>query len=147
VNRPIPRLLRYQLLLQSILSATSQDHEDKESIPQVLDVLKALGKETESGVQSSEQKVELWRYNANLIFKPGEFIVGGIRDLLKLVLTSFRPKDLDLLNENRSLIHAGKVLRHPETGFEWSELFVLVFDNYCEPFSRSYANKSLRLPQ
>jgi len=42
---------------------------------------------------------------------------------------------MDLLNENRSLIHAGKLLRQPDTGFEWSgwtELFVLLFDNYCE---------------
>ena len=40
---------------------------------------------------------------------------------------------MDLLNENRSLVHAGKLLRQPETGFEWSgwtELFVLLFDNY-----------------
>jgi hypothetical protein len=42
---------------------------------------------------------------------------------------------MDLLNENRSLIHAGKLLRQPDTGFEWngwSELFVLLFDNYSE---------------
>ncbi|KAH9009063.1 CNH domain-containing protein [Lactarius hengduanensis] len=40
---------------------------------------------------------------------------------------------MDLLAKNRSLIHAGKLLRQPDTGFEWSgwsELFVLLFDNY-----------------
>lgn len=40
---------------------------------------------------------------------------------------------MDLLNENRSLVHAGKVLRQPDNGFEWNgwaELFVLLFDNY-----------------
>ena len=65
--------------------------------------------------QSAEQKVELWKYNANLVFKPGEYV------------------DLDLLDDNRSLIHAGKLLRQPDTGFDrygWSELFVLLFDNY-----------------
>lgn len=44
-------------------------------------------------------------------------------------------QDMDLLDENRSLIHAGKLLRQPDTGFEWngwSELFVLLFDNYCK---------------
>lgn len=44
---------------------------------------------------------------------------------------------MDLLDENRSLIHAGKLLRQPDTGFEWngwSELFVLLFDNYCGSF-------------
>jgi hypothetical protein len=44
-------------------------------------------------------------------------------------------QDMDLLNENRTLIYTGKLLRQPETGFEWSglsELFVLLFDNYRE---------------
>lgn len=75
VYRPIPRLLRYDLLLKGILSASPADHEDKETIPQVLDVIKALGRDSEPGVVSSKQKVELWKYNANLVFKPGEVVV------------------------------------------------------------------------
>ena len=42
-------------------------------------------------------------------------------------------QDMDLLNENRSLIHTGKFLRRPETRFGcggWTELFALLFDNY-----------------
>lgn len=45
---------------------------------------------------------------------------------------------MDLLDETRTLIHTGKLLRQPETGFEWSgwsELFVLLFDNYRMPLS------------
>ncbi|EIN06223.1 Dbl domain-containing protein [Punctularia strigosozonata HHB-11173 SS5] len=115
INRPIPRLLRYELLMKGILDETPEDHVDRDAIPQLLEVIKALGKETEPGVASAKQKVELWRYNANLVFKTGEYV------------------DLDLLDESRSLIHAGKLLRQPESGFEWSgwsELFVLLFDNY-----------------
>ena len=40
---------------------------------------------------------------------------------------------MDLLNENRLLIHTGKFLRRPETRFGWggwTELFALLFDNY-----------------
>ena len=50
---------------------------------------------------------------------------------------------MDLLNENRSLIHTGKLLRQPENGLEWSgwtELAVLLFDNYCEPLSFSFSS-------
>ncbi|GLB41616.1 putative CNH domain containing protein [Lyophyllum shimeji] len=115
INRPIPRLLRYELLLKGILEETPADHEDNHAIPEVIDLIKSLGKETEPGVASAKQKVELWRYNSNLVFKPGEAI------------------DMDLLDKNRSLIHSGKLLRQPESGLEWngwSELFVLVFDNY-----------------
>jgi RHO1 GDP-GTP exchange protein 1/2 len=116
INRPIPRLLRYSLLLKSILEVTPPNHEDLEAIPQVLEVLKDLGKAAEPGVKSAEQKVELWKYHANLVFKPGETV------------------DMDLLDDTRTLIHTGKLLRQPETGFDltggWTELFVLLFDNY-----------------
>lgn len=116
INRPIPRLLRYELLLKNILDATPPNHEDQDAIPQVLEVIKDLGKASEPGVQSAKQKVELWRFHANLVFKPGEVV------------------DMDLLNETRTLIHTGKLLRQPETGFDltggWADLFVLLFDNY-----------------
>ena len=80
INRPIPRLLRYELLLKNILDETPEGHEDRDYIPQVLDVIKALGKETEPGVFSARQKVEVWRYNSNLVFKKEEQIVSlGLR--------------------------------------------------------------------
>jgi len=78
INRPIPRLLRYELLLKGIMDETPPGHEDLDSIPNVIDVIKALGKETEPGVFSAKQKVEVWRYNAGLVFKPGESIVRGL---------------------------------------------------------------------
>ncbi|KAJ7308583.1 Dbl-like domain-containing protein [Mycena albidolilacea] len=112
INRPIPRLLRYELLLKGILEETPPDHSDRYTIPQLLEIIKSLGKESEPGVGSAKQKVELWRYNSNIVFKPGEWI------------------DMDLLDENRSLIHAGKLLRQPESGRTWNEVYVLLFDNY-----------------
>ncbi|KAF7317883.1 hypothetical protein MKEN_00876200 [Mycena kentingensis (nom. inval.)] len=112
INRPIPRLLRYELLLKGILEETPPDHSDRQTIPQLLDIIKSLGKESEPGVASAKQKVELWRYNSNIVFKPGEWI------------------DMDLLDENRSLIYAGRLLRQPESGRTWNELYVLLFDNY-----------------
>lgn len=76
VNRPIPRLARYELLLKGIAEASAEGHEDHDSIPHVIDVIKSLLKETQPGVASAEQKVELWRYNSNLVFKPGENVVS-----------------------------------------------------------------------
>lgn len=76
VHRPVARLARYDLLLSSILKETPSNHEDKEAIPQVQEVLKVLLKETETGVQSSKERVEIWQYNTNLVFKPGEQIVS-----------------------------------------------------------------------
>lgn len=79
VNRPIPRLLRYELLLKGILEASPEGHEDVDTIPHVVDVIKSLGKETEPGVTSAKTKVELWRYNSNLVFKAGESVVSLTR--------------------------------------------------------------------
>jgi hypothetical protein len=81
INRPIPRLLRYELLLQYILKWTPAGHEDLETIPAVLDVIKGIGRDTEAGVASAKRKVELWRYNANLVFKPGEYVVRPLLNL------------------------------------------------------------------
>ncbi|KAF8329377.1 Dbl-like domain-containing protein [Cantharellus anzutake] len=115
INRPIPRMLRYNLLLSSILSATPEGHPDQQDIPQVSELISALGKSMDHCVATAERKVELWRYKRNLRWKIGEEV------------------DLDLLDETRTLVHTGRLLRQPEGGMEWnswSELFVLLFDNY-----------------
>ena len=78
INRPIPRLLRYELLLKPILEETPAGHDDTSSIPEVIELIKSLGKESEPGVASAKQKVQLWRYNADLVFKPGETIVRQV---------------------------------------------------------------------
>lgn len=59
------------------MGACPPDHEDKEAIPQILEVIKSLGKDSEPGVVTAKQKVELWKYNSNLVFKPGEAVVSS----------------------------------------------------------------------
>lgn len=76
INRPIPRLLRYELLLKDIMANSAEGHEDHDAIPGAIEAIKSLGKETEPGVQDAKTKVELWRYNANLVFKHGETFVS-----------------------------------------------------------------------
>ncbi|KAH8833415.1 CNH domain-containing protein [Flagelloscypha sp. PMI_526] len=115
INRPTPRLLHYEVFLKSIYEATPPGHSDTIEIPEIVDLLNLLRKETEPGVASAKQKVELWKFSEGLMFKPGE---------------SF---DMELLDESRSLIFTGKVMRQSERSLgrnSWSELFVLLFDNY-----------------
>ena len=71
INRPIPRLLRYELLLKNILEETPAGQDDLETIPAVLDVIKGLGNELEPDVVSAKQKVELWGYNATRLSELG----------------------------------------------------------------------------
>jgi hypothetical protein len=60
------------------MEASPEGHEVHENIPQVIEVIKSLLKETELGVSSANQKVDLWRYNSNLVFKPGEVVVSTL---------------------------------------------------------------------
>ncbi|KAF5373356.1 hypothetical protein D9615_007361 [Tricholomella constricta] len=115
LNCPFPHLLKYVELLTAILEVTPRGHEDLKAIPLVIQDIEDLARDTEPGVASSKQKVQLWTYSANLVFRPGETM------------------DLDLLNESRSLIYTGKLLRQPEINADasgWNELFVILFDNY-----------------
>ena len=75
VFRPIPRLLRYVLLLEEVVKVLPEGHEDIEAIPPLCEFLKSLAKATQAGVATAEKKVELWNYHANLVFKPGEAVV------------------------------------------------------------------------
>lgn len=119
INRPIPRLLRYNLLLADILKSlqeVSDVHPDIETIPQVMELIGLLGKATQKGVAVNESKVELWTFHHSL--DGGKF---GTRAV----------KDLDLMNPMRELIYKSTVYRQPESiGSSWVELILLLFDNY-----------------
>lgn len=62
---------------------------------------------------------------------------GAFRESNRLAASRgfpYRVQDMDLLNDSRSLIHTGKLYRQPEGGIgrsDWTELFVILFDNYC----------------
>jgi hypothetical protein len=108
IKVPLSSLVRYERLLKSIQKATPLDSEDRTDLANVLTLLNDLRKDTDIAVTSAVQKVELQKYNESLVFTPGEFV------------------DLDLLDESRNLIFAGKLTQQPE-----GEFFVLLFDNYC----------------
>ena len=57
IYRPIPRLLRYDLLLKGIMDESPPDHEDLEEIPNVVHVIKALGKKQRQECRA--QKIKL----------------------------------------------------------------------------------------
>ncbi|KAH8826429.1 CNH domain-containing protein [Flagelloscypha sp. PMI_526] len=112
ISLPISRLSRYEQLLKLIHEKTPPGHDDWPVIPDILELIRDVQTKTEPSVASARQKVELWQYNERLVFKPGEGV------------------DMNLLDENRSLIFSGRVLSRPDDGSPWSEVFVILFDNY-----------------
>ena len=75
VDKPIPRLPSYESLSETLIEETPTGHEDLDTIPAGLDAIKGHGEGTKPGVVSAKQKAELWRYNADLVFKVGEDVV------------------------------------------------------------------------
>lgn len=119
------------------MEATPPDHEDQKNIPEVLLHVRDLNKAMDHAIVAPKRKVEMWRYHRNLVWRPGEEMVSNPVHVRRCpaILNVFFPQNLDLLDDTRQLIHTGRLLRQPEGGFElggWTELFVLLFDNYRE---------------
>jgi hypothetical protein len=87
INGPILQLLRYDELLRAVLNESPRGHEDHASIPEVLELIKALGRETEIGVFSAKQKVKLWECHTCLVFKPGETVVSPVETCKRHVIS------------------------------------------------------------
>jgi len=120
--RPVPRLLRYTLLLKDILKHLTRTDQaenlDIFTIPEVVELIDSQGKLIEKGVEESSAKVSLWQLPDSLSGgKFGKEIVN----------------DLDLTNPMRELVHKGRLLRQPEGTItaSWSELHALLFNNFC----------------
>ncbi|KAF5361963.1 hypothetical protein D9756_002198 [Leucocoprinus leucothites] len=115
INRPIPRLERYEQLLREIMNSSPEGHSDHSDLPSVIKAITSVRAAADPGFRDATVKVDLWGYSANLVFKHGETF------------------DVDLFDKKRQLIHSGKLLGQPDSKLEWngwSELFVLLLDNY-----------------
>ncbi|KAF9785478.1 CNH domain-containing protein [Thelephora terrestris] len=78
-------------------------------------IIKNPGKEMAPGAVSSQEKVEPWWYDTNLVFKDGE------------------GTNMDLLSEDRLLIHTGKLLLKLEGRFGWNrwvEVLAFLVDSH-----------------
>jgi hypothetical protein len=131
IYRPIPRLLRYPLLLKQILelqiTVGPPDHPDISAIPEILDLIDKQAKVGQMGVAQNEVKVQLWQLQESI--EPGKF---GPRVL----------RDLDLKNDMRELVHRGTVYRQAEGTIgsgAWSELHLVLFNNYLVALKQSKA--------
>ncbi|KAF8575974.1 hypothetical protein K439DRAFT_1419330 [Ramaria rubella] len=146
ISRPVTRLPRLSLQLAEIEKRTKrisevegvtretpnkEDHPDLEIIPIVMDVLNRFVKSTQPGIEASEGKVKFYALCESLKFRKGEII------------------DMDLYNENRTLVHSGPLARRQETWNGWTDLEVGLLDNYLliiKPETRTGAKDVISRP-
>lgn len=73
--RPVIRLPRLRLLLETALKKTAPDHPDMETIPLTLNILGDFIKSTEPGIAAATSKVEFWNLCEQLEYQKGEIMV------------------------------------------------------------------------
>ncbi|KAJ3523924.1 hypothetical protein NM688_g8645 [Phlebia brevispora] len=114
LSRPVTRLPRLMLQLDSILKHTVPDHIDQETIPVIRETLNAYIRSSQVGVEAADSKVKFWDLCESLSYQKGEII------------------DLDLYDDNRTLVHAGPLARRyrGDVGYDWADLHVALLDNY-----------------
>ncbi|TRM64679.1 hypothetical protein BD626DRAFT_547079 [Schizophyllum amplum] len=117
LSRPVTRLPRLNLLVEQLHKLTEKeyDHPDLDTLPTISGILKDFIKSTQPGIEAAENKVKFWALCESLVYRKGEII------------------DLDLYNDNRTLVYAGSTLRktrEDSTFTGWSDLHVALLDHY-----------------
>lgn len=139
LSRPVTRLPRLSLLLEEALKSTEKDfeHPDLETLPLILGILNNCIKSTQPGIEAAESKVKFWSLCESLVYQKGEIIVSCFESCTSgFCLTN--PKDMDLYDQSRTLVHSSPVARRvrSETRFhEWDDLVASLLDNYCRQSS------------
>lgn len=109
---PITRLQRYSLLIDAILKKTPEGHPDFEALTETIKHIRGIAAKVDELTEGNKQKVRLWQIAEKISFKPGD------------------PDNLRLLDEQRVLIYDSELKRRNDTGLEWMDLRVFLFDNY-----------------
>ncbi|KAJ7170691.1 hypothetical protein C8R43DRAFT_1149693 [Mycena crocata] len=108
LSRPVTRLPRLNLVLEQILKLSDDGHQDKDTLPIILDILTSC-------IKATENKVKFWALCQSLVFQKGELI------------------DMDLYADTRNLVRLAPVSRwnRTETGLSsWVDLTAALLDNF-----------------
>ncbi|KAL7422275.1 hypothetical protein Q5752_002921 [Cryptotrichosporon argae] len=115
LSRPLTRLPRLALMLDTILERTPADHPDCEDLPTASGVIRRVVRSSQPGIEAAESKVKLWDLAERLMFRKGEVI------------------ELDVAEPKRTLVFSGVVHRRvrSETNWlGWQDLHAFLLDNY-----------------
>ena len=77
LSRPVTRLPRLALLLETAKKFTVLDHPDQETLPLILNILNDFIKSTQPGIEAAEGKVKFWALCESLVYQKGEIIVSS----------------------------------------------------------------------
>ncbi|KAF1802846.1 hypothetical protein FB192DRAFT_1114470 [Mucor lusitanicus] len=113
LTKPTTRLGRYNLLLREILKRTPDDNPDKETIPQIMNIITTYLEQVNVEAGKCENFFNLQQIGERLEFKsPADYV------------------DLKLEQPGRQLLMKGRMKRKGNSSSEASDLQVFLFDHY-----------------
>ncbi|KDQ19256.1 hypothetical protein BOTBODRAFT_51700 [Botryobasidium botryosum FD-172 SS1] len=115
ISRPVTKLPRLHLLLETLGKRSEPDNFDQENLLVILPALDHIIKATEPGIAAAEAQVKLWSFCESLVFQKAEIV------------------DMDLYSNKRTLIKLGTLARRMRNEVDWSgwvDLTVGLLDNY-----------------
>ncbi|KAL0083844.1 CNH domain-containing protein [Phycomyces blakesleeanus] len=113
LTKPTTRLGRYNLLLREILKRTPEGSPDKETIPQVMEIITRFLVQLNSETGKAENRFNLEQISERLTFK-------SLSDKV----------DLKLLTEGRRVAMKGRMKRKGNSTSDASDLQLFLFDHY-----------------
>lgn len=95
LTKPTTRLARYPLLLEGILKYTADDNPDKVDLPQAIAGIKDVLSRVNAESGRAENRYTLMQLNAQLVWRPGEYV------------------DLKLTDDSRQMLHKSALKKSP----------------------------------
>ncbi|PPQ91478.1 hypothetical protein CVT25_013735 [Psilocybe cyanescens] len=105
LTKPTTRLARYPLLLEAVLKHTPNDSSDKQTLPQVIAIVRDFLSKVNTETGKTENRFNLIQLDQQLIFRPGEEV------------------DLRLREEGREMVYKGGLNKRD------GEIHVYLFDH------------------
>ncbi|KAI6149870.1 CNH-domain-containing protein [Pisolithus tinctorius] len=110
LTKPTTRLARYPLLLEAVIKHTSEDNADKQTLTQVVSMVREFLRKVNVETGKTENRFNLMQLDQQLVFRPGEHV------------------DLRLQDPQRELVYKGSLNKRGGQG-DNGDLLVYLFDH------------------
>ncbi|KAI6112583.1 CNH-domain-containing protein [Pisolithus sp. B1] len=111
LTKPTTRLARYPLLLGAVIKHTSEDNADKQTLTQVVSMIREFLAKVNVETGKTENRFNLMQLDQQLVFRPGEYM------------------DLHLQDPQRELVYKGSLNKRGGGQGDSGDLLVYLFDH------------------
>ncbi|KAH7890772.1 CNH domain-containing protein [Phlebopus sp. FC_14] len=111
LTKPTTRLARYPLLLEAVIKHTSEDNPDKQTLAQVVSIVREFLAKVNVETGKTENRFNLLQLDQQLVYRPGEQV------------------DLKLQDQARELVYKGALNKRGGGQGDSGDLLVYLFDH------------------